>query len=90
MESEINSIRDNKTWDRVGLQKNRRAPKYKPRLVAKGIWQQYGADFDNIFSLVVKMTILRFLLSVVAVKDLEHIQLDVKTTVLYGDLEEEI
>jgi hypothetical protein len=47
-------------------------------------------DFDEVFSPVVKMTTLHFLLGVVALEDLELLQLDVKTTFLHGDLDEEI
>ena len=65
-------------------------PKYKARLVAKGFRQEYGVDFDEIFSLVVKMTTLRFMLGVVAADNLELIQLDVKTAFLHGDLQEDI
>ena len=65
-------------------------PKYEVRLVAKGFRQEYGVDFDEIFSPVVKMTTLRFMLGVVAAENLELIQLDVKTTFLHGDLTEEI
>ena len=36
------------------------------------------------------MTTLRFMLGVVAAENLELIQLDVKTTFLHGDLQEEI
>ena len=65
-------------------------PKYKARLVAKGFRQEYGVNFDKNFSPVVKMTTLRFMLDVVAADNLELIQLDVKTTFLHGDLQEEI
>jgi hypothetical protein len=49
-----------------------------------------GIYFDEIFSPVVKMTSIRTILSLVEVEDLHLEQLDVKTTFLHGDLEEEI
>ena len=65
-------------------------PKFKARLVAKCFWQEHGVDFDEIFSPVVKMITLRFLLGVVATEDFELISLDVKMAFLHGNLEEEI
>jgi hypothetical protein len=64
--------------------------KYKARLVAKGYSQVEGIDFGEIFSPVAKLTSIRFMLSVVAAFDFEVEQMDVKTTFLHGDLEEEI
>ena len=64
--------------------------KYKAQLVAKGYSQVEGIEFGEIFSLVSKLTSIRFLLSIVAAFDLEVEQMDVKTTFLHGDLEEEI
>ena len=46
-------------------------------------------DFGDIFSPVDKVTSIRLLLSIVAF-DFEVEQMDVKTTFLHGDLEEEI
>ena len=68
---------------------------YKARLVVKGFAQKKGIYFDEIFSLVVKMTSIRTILSrtilsLVVVEYLHLEQLDVKTTFLHGDLEEEI
>jgi hypothetical protein len=63
---------------------------YKARLVVKGFAQKKGIDFDEIFSPVVKMTSIRTILSLVVVEDLHLEQLDVKTTFLHGDLEEDI
>jgi hypothetical protein len=64
--------------------------KYKSRLVAKGYSQVEGIDFGDIFSHVAKLTSIRFMLYVVVVFDFEVEQMDVKTTFLHGDLEEEI
>eukprot|EP00253_Pinus_taeda_P007058 PITA_07058 len=64
--------------------------KYKAWLVAKGYSQGLGIDFGDIFSLVAKVTSIRLLLYVVAAFDFEVEQMDVKTTFLHGDLEEEI
>ncbi len=64
--------------------------RYKARLVVKGFAQKKGNDFDEICSLVVKMTSIRTILRLVAAEDLHLEQLDVKTTFFHGDLEEEI
>ena len=64
--------------------------KYKSWLVAKGYSQVEGIDFGEIFSPVANLTSIRFLLSIVVAFDLEVEQMDVKTTFLHGDLEEEI
>ena len=64
--------------------------RYKSRLVVKGFAQKKGINFDEIFSLVVNMTSIRNILSLVVIKDLHLEQLDVKTTFLHGDLEEDI
>eukprot|EP00253_Pinus_taeda_P011978 PITA_11978 len=64
--------------------------KHKARLVAKGYSLVPGIDFGDIFSLVAKVTSIRLLLSVAAAFDFEVEQMDVKTTFLHGDLEEEI
>ena len=58
--------------------------------MVKGFAQKKGIDFDEIFSPVFKMNSIRTILSLVAMEDLHLEQLDVKTTFLHGDLEEEI
>jgi hypothetical protein len=64
--------------------------RHKDRLVVNGFAQKKGIDFDELFSLVVKMTSIKTILSLVAIEDLHLEQLDVKETFLHGDLEEEI
>jgi hypothetical protein len=60
------------------------------RLVVKGFAQNKSIIFDEIFSPVVKMTSIRTISSLVVVEDLHLEYLDVKTTFLHGDLEEQI
>ena len=59
-------------------------------LVVKGFQQKEGIDYTEIFSLVVKMSTIRLVLGMVAVENLHLEQLDVKTTFLHGDLEEDL
>eukprot|EP00253_Pinus_taeda_P007189 PITA_07189 len=63
--------------------------KYKARLVAKGYSQVLGIDFGDMFSPVAKVISIRLLLSIAVAFDFEVEQMDVKTTFLHGDLEEE-
>ena len=64
--------------------------RYKARLVSKGYSQISGIDFNDVFSPVVKHSSIRTLLSIVAMRDYELEQLDVKTAFLHGELEEDI
>jgi hypothetical protein len=56
----------------------------------KGLSQVKGIDFGEIFFPVSKLTSIIFMLYVVVAFDFEVEQMDVKTTFLHGDLEEEI
>jgi hypothetical protein len=64
--------------------------KYKARLVTKGYSHVEGIDFGEIFSPIAKLTSIIFLLSVAVEFEFEVEQMDVKTTFLHADLEEEI
>ncbi|RVW29582.1 Retrovirus-related Pol polyprotein from transposon TNT 1-94 [Vitis vinifera] len=64
--------------------------RYKVRLVAKGFTQNEGIDYKETFSPVSKKDSLRVIMTLVAHFDLELQQMDVKTTFLNGNLEEEV
>jgi len=63
---------------------------YKARLVVKGFQPKKGIDYNEIFSHIIEMTTIRLVLSIVVVEDLHLANLDVKTTFLHGDLDENI
>ena len=51
--------------------------RYKAQLVAKGFKQWYGLDYEDTFSIVVKPTTIRLLLSLVVAKGWSLRQIDV-------------
>ncbi|KAD4586033.1 hypothetical protein E3N88_23634 [Mikania micrantha] len=64
--------------------------KYKARLVIKGFRQKEGVDYFDTYSPVTRITSIRLVLAIAALRNLEVHQMDVKTAFLNGDLEEEI
>jgi hypothetical protein len=64
--------------------------KYKARLVAKGYTQKEGEYFFGTYSPVARLTTIRVLLSLAASHGLLVHQMDVTTTFLNGELDEEI
>ncbi|KAH9768487.1 Integrase catalytic domain-containing protein [Citrus sinensis] len=69
---------------------NDQVERYRARLVVKGYAQKEGIDLNEIFSPVVRLTTIRIVLAMCATFDLHLEQLDVKTTFLHRELEEEI
>ena len=59
-------------------------------MIVRGCSQKECIDFNEVFSPVLRHTSIRVLLTFVALFDLELEQLDVKTTFLHEELEEEI
>ena len=86
MKEEIDSFLKNKTWDLCKLPAGKRVLQnkwvynlkeedrnnkiFKGILVVKGFAQKKGIDFDEIFSLVVKITSICIVLSIVVTEDL--------------------
>ena len=63
---------------------------YKARLVAEGFLQIEGVDFYKTFALVAKFTTIRCIFAIGAIMDLEMQQMDVKTAILNGELDEDM
>jgi histone deacetylase 1/2 len=64
--------------------------RYKGRLAAKGFKQQYGIDYEDTFSPVVKITTVHLVLSLAVARGWCLRQLDVQNAFLHGILEEEV
>ncbi|KZV33478.1 hypothetical protein F511_38517 [Dorcoceras hygrometricum] len=64
--------------------------KYKVRLVIKGYRQREGLDYFDTYSPVTRITSIRVILTIAALRNHSIHQMDVKTAFLNGDLEEEI
>lgn len=64
--------------------------RYKARLVVRGFSQEYGVDYFQTYSPVVRYASIRTIMAMAAAENLKLIQFDVKTAFLYGDLSEDI
>ena len=106
MKDELSSMDKNSVWELVDLPPDHKAignkwvlkvkrkadgsiDKYKARLVEKRFTQQKGIDYET-FSPVVRVASIHLILAIVVQLNLELYQMDVKTTFLNGELDEEI
>ena len=63
---------------------------FKARLVAKGFRQKEGIDYFDTYAPVARTTSIRILFALASIHNLYVHQMDVKTTFLNGDLNEEV
>lgn len=106
MKDDMDSLLGNQTWELIELPAGKKAlhnkwvyriknehdgsKRYKAKLVVKWFQQKECIDYTEIFSPVVKMSTIRLVLGMMAAENLHLEQLDVKTTFLHGDLEENL
>lgn len=103
MEDEFGSLIRNNTWQLVEkppgvkivdnkwvykVKRENDTLRFKARLVARGFTQEYGINYYETFSPVVRFTSIRSILAISAQKGLLLKQFDVKTAFLHGDLKE--
>lgn len=71
---------------KVKEDENGKELKKKARLVAKGFSQQYGIDYEETFSPVMKMVTLRTLVSISALKNLQIKYADFESAYLQSEM----
>ena len=100
---EINSILPNNTWVPPGckpikckwvFRRKRNTDgtihTFKARLVAKGFTQKEGIDYFDTYAPMARISSIRTLIALTSIHGLQIHQMDVDTSFLNGDLDEEI
>ena len=72
------------------LKENDEVEKFKAPLVAKGYKQEFGIDYKEVFAPIARHDTIRLVISLAEQKSWSIFQLDVKSTFLHGDLEEQV
>ena len=72
------------------LNENSEVIRNKARLVCRGCAQQEGIDFEETFAPIARLETIRMFLSLSSFQKFKVYQMDVKSTFLNGDLEEEV
>eukprot|EP00253_Pinus_taeda_P009829 PITA_09829 len=72
------------------LKENGEVIRNKARLVCKGYAQQEGIDFEETFAPVARLEAIQMFLALSSFQKFKVFQMDVKSTFLNGDLEEEV
>eukprot|EP00253_Pinus_taeda_P014397 PITA_14397 len=96
MNEELDQIQKNDTWELVPRPKDKNVIgtkwvfKNKVRLVCKGYAQVEGIDFEETFAPVARMEAIKMFLPYACSRKIKVYQMDVKSTFLNGELEEEV
>jgi hypothetical protein len=85
-----NNVIDCKWVYKIKRREDGSLDKYKAQLVAKCFKQQYGIDYEETFSPVIKPTTIRVILSQAISQGWTMRQLDVQNIFLHGFLEEDV
>jgi hypothetical protein len=72
------------------MNENGQVIKNKSRLVCKGYAQVEGVDYEEIFAPVVRLEAIRMFLAFSSYQKIKVYQMDVKSSFLNGNLEEEV
>nr|GEV58430.1 Myc-type, basic helix-loop-helix (bHLH) domain-containing protein [Tanacetum cinerariifolium] len=75
---------------KIKYKANGEIKRYKARLVSKGFNQREGINFDETYSLVVKMSTVRCLIAISFTNKWPLFESDINNAFLYGDLEENV
>jgi transposase InsO family protein len=84
------NVIDTKWVFRNKLNEDGQVTRNKARLVCKGYAQIEGIDFEETYAPVARMEAIRFLLAYACSKNVKVYQMDVKSSFLNGELEEEV
>jgi transposase InsO family protein len=84
------NVIDTKWVYRNKLNEDGQVTRNKARLVCKGYAQVEGIDFEETFAPVSRMEAIRLLLAYACSKNIKVYQMDVKSSFLNGELEEEV
>lgn len=87
---EKQKVIDNKWVYKVKRHPNGTIERYKARVVARGFTQEYGIDYEETFSPVVRFTSIRTMLAIAAQNRFKVKQFDIATAFLYGELKEDV
>lgn len=84
------SVIDNRWIYKIKRKPDGSVERYKARLVVRGFTQQFGVNYSETFSPVVRYSSIRAILAIAAARNMKLFQFDVKTAFLYGDLKEDV